>query len=75
MYKRQAEQIIAVTGSTSRIALTPYEEAYATGFEDMYRRVPDIAKLQAFTGWSPTRSLEDIITDVVADQRRAEHAA
>jgi UDP-glucose 4-epimerase len=70
-----AEQIIAVTGSTSRICLTPYEEAYATGFEDMYRRVPDIAKLQAFTGWSPTRSLEDIITDVVADQRRAEHAA
>ena len=35
----------------------------------MYRRVPDIGKVSKFIGWSPTRSLEDIIRDVIADQR------
>jgi nucleoside-diphosphate-sugar epimerase len=36
----------------------------------MYRRVPDIAKVRASIGWSPTRSLEDMIRDVVEDQLR-----
>jgi len=64
-----ARRIIAVTGSQSEIRLTPYEEAYGDGFEDMFRRVPDIAKVRAAIGWSPRRSLEDIIADVVQDQR------
>jgi UDP-glucose 4-epimerase len=67
-----AEQILALTGSSSQIRLVPYDQVYGAGFEDMYRRVPDIEKLYALTGWSPSRSLEDIINDVVADQRRAE---
>jgi UDP-glucose 4-epimerase len=66
-----AERIIELTNSSSEISLTPYAEAYGQGFEDMYRRVPDIAKVREFIGWSPTRSLEDIIRDVVYDQRRA----
>jgi UDP-glucose 4-epimerase len=66
-----AARIIELTGSRSQISLTPYDEAYATGFEDMYRRVPDIAKVKAFIGWSPTRSLDDIINDVADDQRGA----
>jgi UDP-glucose 4-epimerase len=64
-----AERIIELTGSASAIRLTPYDEAYGTGFEDMYRRVPDIGKVGKFIGWSPTRSLEDIIGDVIADQQ------
>src|SRR5256714_1496261 len=67
-----AERVLALTGSSSEICLIPYDEVYGAGFEDMYRRVPDIGKLNALTGWSPSRSLEDIISDVVADQRRAE---
>jgi UDP-glucose 4-epimerase len=60
-----ARRIIAVTGSSSEVSLTAYEEAYGEGFEDMYRRIPDIAKVQALIGWSPTRSLEDVIRDVM----------
>jgi len=63
-----AEQILAITGSSSEIRLTPYDEAYGKGFEDMYRRVPDIAKVSALLGWSPSRSLEDVIRDVIADR-------
>ena len=61
-----AEQIIKQTGSSSQVTLIPYEEAYGEGFEDMYRRVPDIAKVNSLIGWSPKRTLEDIIEDVAA---------
>jgi hypothetical protein len=39
----------------------PYDVAHEEGFEDMERRVPDTTKLEALTGWRPTRSLDDII--------------
>ena len=71
-----AERIIEMTDSRSDISLIPYEEAYAEGFEDMYRRVPDIAKVQALIGWRPVRTLENIVQDVVAHKRRvAAHAS
>jgi UDP-glucose 4-epimerase len=47
----------------------PYEEAYAEGFEDMPRRVPDVSKLERVTGYRPRTPLAKIIEDVVADQR------
>jgi UDP-glucose 4-epimerase len=64
-----AQRIVELTGSRSEIRFTPYDTAYGKGFEDMYRRVPDIAKIRALTGWSPRRSLEDVIADVAADKR------
>jgi UDP-glucose 4-epimerase len=50
--------------------LIPYEQAYGEGFEDMERRVPDITRIRRLTGWSPTRSLDDILNDVIAYERR-----
>jgi UDP-glucose 4-epimerase len=66
-----AHDIIERTGSSSEIVLVPYEEAWANGkgFEDMRRRVPDTAKLNALTGWTPTQSLADILTDTISDAR------
>jgi UDP-glucose 4-epimerase len=61
-----AERIIAITRSPSQVSLTHYAEAYGDGFEDMYRRIPDIGKVQELISWTPERSLEDIIRDVVA---------
>ena len=59
-----AKLIIKQTDSKSKITFTNYEEAYAAGFEEMARRVPDISKLTKFTGWQPKLSLETIIDDV-----------
>ena len=42
-----------------------YDKAYAKGFEDMRRRVPDIAKIKLLTGWEPKKKLVDILTDVI----------
>ena len=50
----------------SRLVFIPYEQAYAKGFEDMRRRVPDITKIQKLTGWNPQQDLRKILTDVVA---------
>jgi UDP-glucose 4-epimerase len=67
-----AELVVDATGSSSPIVHVPYDVAYEEGFEDMERRVPDTTKLEALTGWRPTRSLDDIIGDVVRHERTDE---
>jgi UDP-glucose 4-epimerase len=67
---RLAAMVRAAAGSSSPIVHVPYAEAYGPGFEDMLRRVPNVAKLERTIGFRPTTSLEQIITDVVAEQRR-----
>jgi UDP-glucose 4-epimerase len=64
-----AELVRQTANSESPIELVPYEEAYAEGFEDMERRVPDCGKIEKWTGFRPQRSLEQIIADVIADRR------
>jgi UDP-glucose 4-epimerase len=64
-----AELIIKETNSKSKITFTNYEEAYATGFEEMARRVPDISKLTKFTEWEPKLELKTIIADVAKSYR------
>ena len=61
-----AAKIIAMTGSKSKIVYLSYDEAYAPGFEDMERRVPNIDRIKVLTGWAPTRDLETIIRDLQA---------
>ena len=64
-----AEMVRDAAGSTSSIVRIPYEEAYAEGFEDMERRVPDASKLERTIGFRPRTPLETIIEDVIADRR------
>jgi len=59
-----AKLIIRCTNSKSIISFTKYEDAYAIGYEDMARRVPDITKLNLYTGWHPNKSIQTIIEDV-----------
>jgi UDP-glucose 4-epimerase len=66
---RLAEMVRAAAGSASEIQLVPYSEAYAEGFEDMLRRVPDVRRLERTIGFRPRTPLSEIIADVVADQR------
>jgi UDP-glucose 4-epimerase len=61
-----AELVVEMTGSSSSIRYLSYSDAYEPGFEDMERRLPNIAKIQRVTGWQPVRSLRDIIRDVMS---------
>lgn len=59
-----AREVIEQTGSSSVIEKVLYEKAYAPGFEDMQRRIPDITKIKRTVGWSPKRDLSIIISDI-----------
>jgi UDP-glucose 4-epimerase len=64
-----ARQIIVMTGSRSTLQFIPYDEAYGPGFEDMQRRVPDTSKIKQAIGWQATRSLAQILEQVIAYER------
>lgn len=65
-----ARRVVERTGSASSIRHLSYEQAYGDGFEDMLRRVPCIDKVAGLIGWRPGTSLDAIIDDIAADQRR-----
>lgn len=64
-----AARVIDLTGSSSQIRKVPYSEAYEEGFEDMARRVPNTSRVRDLIGWTPERSLDDIIIRVIEEQR------
>ena len=41
----------------------------------MERRVPDTTKIRNLTGWEPTRTLDDILDDVIAFERERTSAS
>ena len=64
-----AEQIVDRADSNSPIHYLPYDQAYAAGFEDLRRRVPDISKIEAEIGWKPTHLLPNILDDMIEFER------
>jgi UDP-glucose 4-epimerase len=64
-----AERVIELTGSRSEVVGVPYDKVYGGGIDDMLHRVPAIEKIQERIGWSPTRSLDDILTHVIEYER------
>lgn len=65
-----AEKIKKMTGSSSKVVMVPYDQAYEAGFEDMPRRVPDIARIQALVGYRPTVDLDETLTRVIEHFRQ-----
>jgi nucleoside-diphosphate-sugar epimerase len=64
-----AGKVIERTGSSSRIRLVTYEEAYGEGFEELGGRRPDTSAVEVLTGWTPGRTLEDAIDDTITHER------
>ncbi|MHB8262936.1 MAG: NAD-dependent epimerase/dehydratase family protein [Acidimicrobiales bacterium] len=65
-----AHRVIALAGSESKVRCIPYDEAYAEGFEDMPRRVPDITRVQQLTGFAPRTTLDEIIKILIDLERK-----
>jgi UDP-glucose 4-epimerase len=61
-----AGRVIELAGSTSDIKYVPYSEAYAAGFEDMRRRVPDVTKLRETIGYAPDTSLDEALRRIIS---------
>ena len=64
-----AQTVIERTESASAIEYIPYSEAYAPGFEDMRRRVPDTTKVFQAIHWKAERNLAQILDDVIVYER------
>jgi UDP-glucose 4-epimerase len=65
-----AKRVKALSESDSTIEFVPYADAYAPGFEDMQRRVPDTTRIKGLLGWSADRKLDEILRDVIDHERR-----
>jgi UDP-glucose 4-epimerase len=74
-----AQQVLAAVAGApynpatqaGQIQFVTYEAAYAAGFEDMRRRVPDITKVGAMIGWRPEVGLRETLEQVIAYYRGA----
>lgn len=65
-----ANKVIALTQSSSQIVFRDPAEVYASGYEDMARRVPSTELLEKLTGWRPERTLDDAIADIAEFMRK-----
>ncbi len=70
-----AHRVITLTGSASGITRASYLAAYGAGYEDLERRVPDCTLAADLVGFAATRSLDEIIQAVAAEQSSARQAA
>ena len=64
-----AKQVIERAESASAIELVPYERAYGPDFEELGRRKPELSAIRECIGWSPRRTLAEMIDDAIAYQR------
>jgi len=69
-----AKRVIEVTQSKSTITYREFAQVYGEGFEEIMRRVPDIAKAKRLIGFDPRRSLDDTIREVAEQQQGAASA-
>ncbi len=62
-------------GSDTGVVFRDYASVYGPDFEDPRDRLPDIGKLHAATGWSPTIPLTQTIRELVDLERQARPAS
>ena len=58
-----ASLVLDMTKSKSNVTYLPYSEMKQYGFEDIKRRRPSVTKLSSLTGWSPEKSISEILQD------------
>lgn len=58
-----AKKIIIEVNSKSKIVYTPYNIGYEHGFEDIKRRIPNLAKIKDMVDWQPEQRIDQIIQD------------
>jgi len=64
-----AQRILDLTGSRSELTFIPHDQVYGLGIEDVLHREPSIEKINSAIGWQPTRTLDEILRDVVEHAR------
>lgn len=68
-----AERVIRRVNPQAKVEFQTYSDAYDESFEDIRRRVPDLARIEQAIGYRATKGLDEII-DSVAEHQRVELA-
>ena len=64
-----AERVIQQAGSNAKIEFQSYTDAYDEDFEDIRRRVPDLARLRSLVRHQPQYNLDRIIAELIELKR------
>jgi nucleoside-diphosphate-sugar epimerase len=64
-----ADRVRRRVNPKAKVRLVPYARAYEEGFEDMRRRMPDVARIRRAIGWRARHSIDEIIDDVARFER------
>jgi len=61
-----AKRVRMLTNSNSDIVMMPYQEAYPSGFEEIYKRSPNTSKLCSRIAFNPVITLDEIIVELAS---------
>jgi nucleoside-diphosphate-sugar epimerase len=64
-----ADKITQLTGSISEKRFVSYEQVYGRPFDDMFKRVPDLSKIQRLIGFRPRKTLDETLLEVTDFER------
>jgi UDP-glucose 4-epimerase len=64
-----ARRVKTFTESSSTIENVEYEAIYGSRFEDMQRRVPDLAKINSLVGYVPQVTLDELLHETIESVR------
>jgi UDP-glucose 4-epimerase len=62
-----ATLVIRTLGSRSGVRFVPYEAAFASGFDDLKERQPDLGRIREAIGFAPSIPLTQTIIDLAAE--------
>ena len=62
-------------GAADAVRFVPFAQVYGEGFVDPARRRPDVSRLEALTGFAPSKTLVDAVDDALAWARSTQAAS
>ena len=65
-----AQRVIQLTESSSPIVFVPHDHVYGAGFDEIQRRVPNIAKARTLIGFDPKTRIDTILENVIAERKQ-----
>jgi nucleoside-diphosphate-sugar epimerase len=66
-----AQKVIDVLGSSSKVEMVDYADAYTSGFEDLRHRKPDLTRLRSIVEFEYQYTLEDTISDMAVQIKQS----
>jgi UDP-glucose 4-epimerase len=67
--RQLAETVVRLVDPTLEIEHVSYDRAFGAGFEDIRCRIPDLTRVRQTIDYRPTRTVEDVVCELIAERR------